>query len=64
MKKKWLLISDQEMTELQIDLGNENRETINLRCNFSSSDHNSSPSGMRREISARPPAAVLDKMLV
>jgi hypothetical protein len=39
MKKKRLVISDQEMTELQIDLGNEQRQTVDLRRDFSSSDH-------------------------
>jgi hypothetical protein len=39
MKKKRLVISDQEMTELEIDLGNEQRQTVDLRRNFSGSDH-------------------------
>jgi hypothetical protein len=39
MEKKWLLVSDQEVTELKIDLGNEQREAVDLRGYFSSSDH-------------------------
>jgi hypothetical protein len=39
MKKKRLVISDQEMTELQINLGDEQRQTVDLRRNFSGSDH-------------------------
>jgi hypothetical protein len=39
MEKKRLVISDQEMTELQIDFGNEQRQTVDLRRDFSGSDH-------------------------
>jgi hypothetical protein len=39
MKEERFVISDQEVTELQIDLGNEDRETIHLGGNFSGSYH-------------------------
>jgi hypothetical protein len=39
MKEKRLVIPDQKMTELQIDLGNEDRETVDVRRNFGGSDH-------------------------
>jgi hypothetical protein len=39
MKEERFVIADQKMTELQIDLGNEDRKTIYLRRNFSGSDH-------------------------
>jgi hypothetical protein len=39
MKEERFVISHQEVTELQIDLGNEDRETVHLGGNFSGSDN-------------------------
>jgi hypothetical protein len=39
MKKQRLVVPDEKMAELEIDLGDEDRKTIDLGRNFSSSDH-------------------------